>query len=260
MDSASPQPVPGNQLWFCDLGTVSYRPTVDLQQRLRSARQAGDLADTFLVLEHEPVITTGHRTEPSEVAYALTQDIEVVPTERGGKATYHGPGQLVVYPIVDLSLRGSDVRAYVCSLERALIQTLEAVGISADRRQGYPGVWVQDRKIASIGIRVTKWISYHGISLNVDCDLEPFGWFTPCGIPEIEMTSVARERAEAGLESIARSEVRAHLVAQLIREFGTQPVLQVDDRQLRGIAQLHEPAPGLVPVRSVLDKQTAGIA
>lgn len=274
MDSASPQPAESSQLWFCDLGLVSYQPTVELQQRLRSARQAGDIADTLLVLEHDPVITTGHRTEPSEVAYALTQDIDVVPTERGGKATYHGPGQIVVYPIMDLSTRGSDVRAFVCALERVLIRTLDAVGIAADRRDGYPGVWVADRKIASIGIRVTRWVSYHGIALNVDCDLEPFSWFTPCGIPEIAMTSVARELAASGGNPVAMNEVRARLVAQLIREFGvvgvgadslvaaegSPSVRQIESATLRQIAQEHEPAPGLVPVRRVQDRQPAGLA
>lgn len=240
-----------NGLWITDLGTVAYEPTVELQRRLRTARERGVVPDTLLVLEHEPVITTGHRTESHEVAYALTKGMPVVPTERGGKATYHGPGQVVVYPVFDLTLRGSDVKAFVCALERALIRALAQLGIEAGRREGYPGVWVGQRKIGSIGIRVTKWVSYHGIALNVNCDLEPFGWFTPCGLPDVQMTSVARELA--GEADLARA--RALLVSSLVQEFGSgRDVQQVDDMRVRKVAAEWEPAAGLVPVQPVQDR------
>src|SRR3954471_3917175 len=149
-------PVPG---WICRLGTVDYLSTARLQRSLRAAREAGDIPDTLLVLQHEPVISTGHRTATHEVAFALTTDIPVVPTERGGKATYHGPGQIVAYPILDLHRHGQDVRAYVRALEQALIDTLAEIDLVAGRRDGLPGVWVGERKIASIGVRLTRWVS-----------------------------------------------------------------------------------------------------
>lgn len=213
--------------WICDLGRAEYEPTAALQRRLRAAREAGDLPDTLLALEHDPVITTGHRTEPHEVAYARTTDVPVVPTERGGKATYHGPGQLVAYPIFDLSAHGSDVKAFVRALEQALIDTIAAFGLPTTRRDGYPGVWVADRareparKVASIGIRVTRWVSFHGVALNVDCDIAPFGWFTPCGIPDVIMTSMQRELGADACPSL--SAVRQQLVVQVACHFGLAP-------------------------------------
>lgn len=211
-------PIPA---WICDLGCAEYEETARLQRSLRAAREVGAIPDTLLMLEHEPVITTGHRTEMHEVAHALTSDIPVVPTERGGKATYHGPGQLVAYPILDLRRHGQDIRAYVRALEQAVIDTLDAVGISAVRRSGLPGVWVVDdagaRKIASLGVRVTRWVSFHGLALNVDCDLEPFSWFTPCGIGDVAMTSIA---AELKHRAPSRDEVRALLAGNLQASLG----------------------------------------
>lgn len=212
-----------------DLGRAAYEPTSELQRSLREARERGAIPDTILVLEHDPVITTGYRTEPHEVAHALTTDVPVVATERGGKATYHGPGQVVVYPILDLREHGEDLRAFVRTLEQALIDTLGAHGLAAARRDGYPGVWVDDRKIASIGIRVTKWVSFHGIALNVDCDLAPFGWFTPCGIPEVTMTSM---HAELGTACPTIDGVRAQLVDNVARLFGLDADV-VGETQLR---------------------------
>jgi lipoate-protein ligase B len=207
---------PPQHAWICGLGTVPYEPTADLQRDLRERREQGLIPDTLLVLEHDPVITTGHRTEPSEVAYALTTDVPVVPTERGGKATYHGPGQIVAYPIFDLHNHGADVKRFVCLLEQAIIDTLGNWNIVAERNSGYPGVWTGGKKIASIGLRVTKWISFHGIALNVDCDLQPFGWFTPCGIPDVQMTSMATE-----LEVCPTlGEVRRELERRIAQQFG----------------------------------------
>jgi lipoyl(octanoyl) transferase len=205
--------------WTCDLGRIEYTAAARLQRSLRAAREAGAIPDVTLILEHDPVITTGHRTDITEVAHALSSGIPVVPTERGGKATWHGPGQIVAYPILDLRGLDSDVRAYVCALERAVIETLADIEITACRRPGYPGVWISPdkavangipeglidatedvptRKIASIGVRVTRWISYHGVALNVNCDLAGFSQFTPCGISDARMTSVAHE---LGLEA-----------------------------------------------------------
>lgn len=203
--------------WICDLGVVDYATTARLQRSLRAAREAGEIPDTLLVLEHEPVITTGYRTEPHEVAYARTLPLPVVPTERGGKATYHGPGQIVIYPVMDLRDHGQDIRAFVRSLEQALIETLGAYAVAADRKPDYPGVWVAERKIASIGIRVTRWTSFHGIALNVSCDLAPFGWFTPCGIQGVTMTSMDVE-LDGGAPRMAH--VRETLVGAVCTQFG----------------------------------------
>jgi lipoyl(octanoyl) transferase len=140
-----------------------------------------------------------------------------VPTERGGKATYHGPGQIVIYPIFDLRDHGQDVRAFVRKLEQAIIDVLHDFDVPGDRRSEYPGVWVADRKIASIGLRVTKWVSFHGIALNVDCDLKPFQLFTPCGLADVAMTSIANELGPAQCPRYRA--VQARLVERLASAF-----------------------------------------
>ena len=188
----------------CRLGHVEYVETARLQRSLRAAREAGALDDVLLLLEHHPVITCGSRTEPQEVAYARTTEVPVVAVERGGKATYHGPGQVVAYPIIDIAVVGDDVRELVWRLEETIIEALAAHGIDAVRREGYPGVWTgpdprRPRKIASVGLRLTRSVTFHGIAINVTNDLAPFGWFTPCGIPDAKMTSVA---LELGLEDL----------------------------------------------------------
>ena len=243
-------PVPA---WICDLGRVPYAETADLQRRLRAAREAELLPDTLLVLEHDPVITAGPRTQPHEVAHALTTDVPVVPTERGGGATYHGPGQVVIYPIFALRDHGEDIRRFVRGLEQALIDTLAAAGVEGTRREGLPGVWtpIPDdprtaasdglAKIASIGLRVVHWVTYHGIALNVDCDLAPFGWFTPCGLPDVTMTSVAERRAaagttgDAGLPAATAAAVQPLLVEAIARTFGLD-TQQADVAEVRAIA------------------------
>jgi lipoyl(octanoyl) transferase len=233
--------------WISELGTVEYGAAASLQRSLRAAREAGDMPDTLLVLEHEPVITVGHRTEPQEIASALASAVPVVATERGGKATYHGPGQIVVYPILDLARHGSDLRAYVRALEQSIIDTLEEVGVVAERRCEYPGVWTAgaSAKIASIGVRVTKWISFHGIALNVSCDLTPFTWFTPCGIGDVRMTSVEQE---LGAVAPGVAEVRGLLVAHLQRQLGLE-CGTVPAARLVKIAERHPVAePVLAPV------------
>lgn len=212
-----------SQAWVIDLGRVEYQQTADLQRITRDAREDSRVPDTLFVLEHEPVITTGHRTEPHEVAHALTTNVPIVATERGGKATYHGPGQIVVYPILALKDHGADIKAYVRSLEQAMIDTLGVFGIIATRRAEYPGVWVTTsgsmKKIGSIGVRVTRWVSFHGIALNVDCSLEPFTWFTPCGIPDVVMTSMENELGECVPTIDA---VKAELVNQLSLQFSLE--------------------------------------
>ena len=184
------------ELWTCNLGRIDYREAVALQERLRERVQAGELPDLLLLLEHPPVYTTGRRSEPGELP--LGGDIEVVETERGGKLTYHGPGQLVGYPIMHVP----NVRAFVETMERALVDAIRAAGVPADVREGreYTGVWVQDRKIASIGIHVSRRVSMHGFAVNVDNDLTPFTSVIACGLPGVRMTSLAAEGASEGID------------------------------------------------------------
>lgn len=160
-------------------------------RRLRAARARGEVPDTLLLVEHPPVVTVGVQGADGE---ALPDGVPVVAVERGGKATYHGPGQLVGYPIVDLTPRGRDVRRFVHDVEELVVRALAAVGLRADRVSGKRGVWVDgERKIASIGIAVEEWVTFHGFALNVSVDLAPFRAFHPCGFAGAVMTSVERE-------------------------------------------------------------------
>lgn len=190
------------------LGLVGYQEAWDLQRSLAAAVTQGAIPDTVLFLEHPPTITLGRRTEESEVHVPEGVDVAIVETDRGGKSTYHGPGQLVCYPILDLKRYGQDVKRYCRDLEEALIRTTAAFGIEATRIEGLTGVWLESppRKIASIGIHITKWVTTHGYALNVDLDPAPFTeWITACGIEDAMFTSVARELGRSvGIEE-ARS-------------------------------------------------------
>src|SRR2546430_10333307 len=187
-----------SELLVCNLGVVEYREALALQERLRAARQAGERGDLLLLLEHHPVYTRGRRSGPGELpmgeAWYLSQGIDVVETNRGGRVTYHGPGQLVGYPIMGVS----DVVAHVRTMERALVAALATEGIDARARAAegadYTGVWVEDRKIASIGVHVARGVSTHGFAVNVENDLQPFEWIVPCGLEGVRMTSVSKEQ------------------------------------------------------------------
>jgi lipoyl(octanoyl) transferase len=189
------------ELLVCELPAVEYREAYALQERVRARRQAGELDDVLLLLEHPPVYTRGRRTGPGELPmgedWYRSQGIDVVDVDRGGRVTYHGPGQLVGYPIV----RVDDVVAHVRRLERAVVAALAESGISprtrTDEGADYTGVWVEDRKIASIGVHVQRGVSTHGFAVNVENDLQPFEWVVPCGLPEVRMTSLCRELAGA---------------------------------------------------------------
>jgi lipoyl(octanoyl) transferase len=179
-----------------NLGTVDYREAWDLQRSIAAGVADGSLPDTILLLEHPPTITLGRRTEPGEVHVPEGSDVTIVEVDRGGKSTYHAPGQLVCYPILDLTRHGRDVKRYCRDLEEALIRTLGAFEIQATRLEGLTGVWLErpPRKIASIGIHLSKWISTHGYALNVDLDPAPFSqWITACGLDGYAFTSMARE-------------------------------------------------------------------
>ena len=187
-----------DELWVCHLGTVDYREALALQQRVRTARQADQVPDVMLVLGHWPVYTRGRRSGADELPmgedWYRTQGIDVVDVDRGGKVTYHGPGQLVGYPIV----RVDDVVAYLRTLEDALSAALRLEGIAgADGRPqdgpDYTGVWIGDRKIASIGVHLAQGVTTHGWAVNVENDLQPFSWVVACGLPGVQMTSLIKE-------------------------------------------------------------------
>jgi lipoyl(octanoyl) transferase len=192
------------------LGTVPYLDALAIQAELQRQRQADELPDTLLLLEHPPVYTRGRRSSDAELtlgeSFYRSRGIEIVPTDRGGKVTYHGPGQLVGYPI----MRVQDIGAHLRTMEAAIVAALADTGIEArsrcDEGIDYTGVWVQDRKIASIGVHVSRGVSTHGFAVNVTNDLEPFTWIVPCGLPDVTMTSLANElgcEPEGGLDAFA---------------------------------------------------------
>jgi lipoyl(octanoyl) transferase len=190
-----------DELWVCHLGTIPYLDAVALQEHLRARRQADELPDTLLLLEHPPVYTRGRRSTAAELPFAESfyraKGIEVVATNRGGRITYHGPGQLVGYPIMHVADIGSHLR----TIEASIVTALAAEGIIARSRSAegpdYTGVWVGPRKIASIGVHVSRGISTHGFAVNVENDLDPFSWVVACGLPDVAMTSIAGEPAAA---------------------------------------------------------------
>ena len=190
-------------LWVCHLGTLDYREALELQERVRAARQRDNIPDVMLTLEHFPVYTRGRRSAPGELPmgeeWYRMQGIEVIETDRGGKVTYHGPGQLVGYPIV----RIDDVVAYVQTLELAIVAALAEEGIPDARARfddgpDFTGVWIEERKIASIGVHVQRGVTTHGFAINVENDLQPFSWIVPCGLDGVRMTSLINETARSG--------------------------------------------------------------
>jgi len=180
------------------LGRVPYREAVALQEQLRDARQAGAVPDVLLLLEHDPVYTRGRRTEQADLpmgeSWYESQGLDVADSDRGGRVTYHGPGQLVGYPI----MRVRDVPGYVHTMESAIVAALGDDGIDAEVREGLTGVWAGRAKIASIGVHVSRGVTTHGFAVNVDGDLQPFEWIRPCGLDHVRMTSVLEETGHTG--------------------------------------------------------------
>ncbi len=187
--------------YLMDLGLVPYGEALDLQRSLAGAVSQGAIPETVILLEHPPVVTLGRRTETDrELHVPESADVEIAETDRGGKSTFHGPGQLVCYPILDLHGHGKDVKLYVRNLEEALIRTLAAFDLDGVRIDGLTGVWMAPargqgpRKIASIGVHVTRWVTTHGYALNVDLDPAPFTeWITACGLEDAAFTTMAHE-------------------------------------------------------------------
>jgi lipoate-protein ligase B len=210
---------PDRRALHLSLGRADYAWTLDLQRTLHARRRAGAVPDVVITVEHNPVITFG-RTGSHEHLLASPSDlrregIEVFEVERGGDVTYHGPGQLVVYPIVDLREHGRDVKGFVRGLEDATIATLAGLEIEAGRREGYPGVWVSDRKIASIGVYVSSWVTRHGLALNVAVNPAHFALIRPCGL-SVETVSICDLLGR----TVLLDWVRAALLERLAKRFG----------------------------------------
>jgi len=206
------------------LGIVPYTEAVALQQGLVEDRKAGRIPDQLLLLEHPPVITLGVKAR-GDRSHIVASDamlrgsgVDVVETGRGGDVTYHGPGQLVGYPIVDLKPDRCDVHRYVRDLETVLIRAVERFGISAGRMPGLTGVWVGDEKLAAIGIRISRWVTSHGFALNVTTNLGHFGFIVPCGITDKSVTSLQKLTGQP----VARAEVESAVVEAFAEVFGTR--------------------------------------
>jgi lipoate-protein ligase B len=207
--------------YLMNLGRVPYTEAWELQRSLAGAVSQGAIPDTILLLEHPPTITFGRRTEEGEVHVPDGAEVEIVETDRGGKSTYHGPGQLVCYPIIDLKRHGQDVKRYCRDLEEALVRTLAAFGLEGQLIEGLTGVWLTPppRKIASIGIHISRWVTTHGYALNVDLDPSVFTeWITACGLDGASFTTIARELGRP----VTVDEVRPVAVHALADVFGLE--------------------------------------
>ena len=198
------------------LGRIAYAPALEMQEKSVAARAAGEIPDTIFLLEHEPVYTIGRKRDRSSLGEEpLPHPVEEI--NRGGQATFHGPGQLVGYFIFDLQKLTPDLHVFLRWIEEGLIALLADYGLAAQRREGLTGVWIEDRKIASIGVGVRKWVTMHGFGLNVGSDLSGFEAITPCGIQDVTMTSLSRELGrEISVEQAATEAARifaAHYAA-----------------------------------------------
>ena len=219
--------------YLLNLGQTPYLEAWELQRSLAGAVSQEAIPETIVLLEHPPVITLGRRTEQGELHVPEGAAVEVVETDRGGKSTYHGPGQLIAYPILDLNRHGRDVKKYCRDLEEAIIRTVGALGIEATRIDGLTGVWLErpPRKICSIGIHISRWITTHGYALNVDLDPAPFSdWITACGLEDAAFTTVARELGR----SVTVDEVRPVAAAALAEVFE----LELEELPAEGVSGL----------------------
>ena len=210
-----------NALSIRRLGRIAFADALALQEKLVAEKRANhSLGDELLLLEHDPVYTIGRTPDQSSLRGVAHLPHPLFPINRGGQATYHGPGQLIGYPIIDLRRCGQDLHRYLRWIEALLVETLAEAGIAATTRPGLTGVWVEDRKIASIGVGVRHWITMHGFALNVCGDLAPFDQIVPCGIANVTMTSMEREtgRRWSVLEVASRVERMAMQRIGFLRE------------------------------------------
>jgi len=224
------------ELWVVDLGRRRYGDVLDLQRAVARGRISGEIGqDVLLLVEHPPVITLGRSSKDAHLlanpAQLAARSVELFEVERGGDVTFHGPGQLVGYPIVDLKRHKRDLHWYLRQVEEVLIRTLGALGIPGERVAKYTGVWTGGKKIASIGVHARDWVTWHGFALNVSTQLSYFDLIVPCGIPEVTMTSVQRELGRpVSLEEVAE------VVSRTTSEVFELEQRRVDPAQLKARA------------------------
>jgi len=204
---------------FLDLGRIEYGAALELQRSLAARRAKGEVPDLLMLLEHDHVITLGRKTSPENFK---PQGVPVYQVERGGDATYHGPGQLVGYPIV--MLENHDVRKHVRNIEEALMRAVRRYDIQGERMDGHPGLWVRGKKLASVGVAVTNWVTYHGFALNINTDLSYFNLIRPCGLDPTTMTSMERLTGDKAPFGEVKESVRAEFSSVSGRDFARRNV------------------------------------
>jgi len=217
----------GAKLTVADLGVLDYATALDLQTAMVSARLEGRIGDTLLLMEHPHVFTLG-RAADERFVVAKPADVPIYRVSRGGQVTYHGPGQLIGYPIIKLDGRARDVTRYLRNLEQAMLDALREFGLDAGRRAGLTGIWIGARKIASIGVGIRRWVTYHGFALNVSTDLSYFDSIVPCGIEGCRMTSI-NESIGPGAEPISVPEFSASMRRHFADVFGYRTIVASSD-------------------------------
>jgi lipoyl(octanoyl) transferase len=216
------------KLTYCDLGFIDYEEAWKLQKKILNRRLAGEVDDLFFLLEHPHTYTLGKVADRSNLL--LTQEqltergIKVYDIDRGGDITYHGPGQIVGYPIIDLKKWKEDTHAYLRNLEQLIINVCKKYGLEAERKEGLTGVWIEDRKIAAIGIKVSRWITMHGFAFNINTDLSLFGGIIPCGIKDKEVTSLQKE---TGIKYDVE-DIKKDLLEEFVRIFDYRHHTEID--------------------------------
>ena len=229
----------GRELWVVRLGRMGYEECLELQREVAKQRISGGIPqDVLLLVEHPPVVTLGRSSKQknliSSPAFLASRGVELFEVERGGDVTFHGPGQLVGYPIFDLKRHRQDLHWYLRSVEEALIRTLSEYGIPGERSTGYTGVWTRGRKIASIGVHARDWVTWHGFALNVFTDLSYFDLIVPCGIVGVEMTSIVKESGS----SPALDEVSSFVSREFAALFDLVPVEVSSDQLSLSVPQV----------------------
>ena len=212
-----PDNIATNIIDILDLGLSPFKEVWDLQKELVKKRQNGQIKDTLILAEHEPVYTLGKNANENHILQNSPRDVKTYQIERGGDVTYHGPGQLVGYPIIDLHNYNKSISCYMRSLEQLIIDTLAEFMVTAERKDGLTGVWVGDEKIAALGVRVTRWITMHGFALNVSPDLTYYSGIIPCGIFEYGVTSMAKQLTD----EVAVDSVKQVLIEKFMNQFQT---------------------------------------
>jgi lipoyl(octanoyl) transferase len=235
------------ELLVCDLGTMAYAEALVLQRAMAKARISGELdEDLLLLVEHPPVVTLGRSFKERHLlaspALLANRGVELFEVERGGDVTFHGPGQLVGYPIVDLKRHKRDLHWYLRQVEEALIRAIAPFGLAGERRAGLTGVWTEGRKLASIGVHARDWVTWHGFALNVTTDLRYFDLIVPCGIDAVEMSSIGRELERRGEGATDSDALLATVRANVAAAFGEVFALDV-----AAIEPALLPAPPVVP-------------